>query len=184
MSGIKISKMEALAELFDNGWTTVQYKKNRKRSKACNALRHPSWHDIEEAKKLCTPEGIQSTDTEVSISMQSAINHQLTKILKDEDLVKRMENLVKLYPNYSIELDVKEGADGSSMYSPCKNSKFDDRSLFCSNLVPLFIAFIDNDTGESVNIWTNKFANSAFGVIPLRWAFEKETTGMFQLIGF
>ena len=179
MSGIQISNMEALAELFDNGWTTVQYKKNRKRSKACNALRHPSWHDIEKAKKECTPTGIHSDEMSVTISMQDAINHQIAKIMKDQQLVEWMERLAEQYPNISFEMDVKEGADGSSQYSPSKNSHFDDKSLFASNMVPLFISAIDNDTEESTIIWANKFANSALGVIPLRWAFEKETTGMF-----
>ena len=180
MLGIEVSNIEALAELFDYGWTSVQYKKNRKKSKKCNALRHPSWHKIVEAKKQCTPEGIESDDSAVWVSMQNALNHQTKKITKDRTLVKQMEDLAR-GKNISFEMDVKFGSDGSSQFAPARNSTVDDTSLFASNCVPLFIAAIDNDTGESVNVWSNRFANSALGVMPLRWAFEKETTGRFSL---
>ena len=178
MLGIILSKKEALAELFEFGWTTVQYKKNRKKSKRCNALRHPSWHKIVKAKKECTPDGIESDERSVWVPMQNALNHQTTKIMKDKELVKQMENLAK-DRNVTFEMDVKYGSDGSSQYSPSKNATFDETSLFTSNLLPLFITAIDQDTGESVNIWANKFANSALGVCPLRWAYEKESTGRF-----
>ena len=91
-----------------------------------------------------------------------------------------MENLIELLFKEVIKfiLKYKYGADGTSGMSHYKNSTIKDKSLFASNLVPLFIEAIDIESGKSVNVWANPFANSALGVVPLRWSFEKETTGM------
>ena len=164
--------------MFEFGWSAEQYRKNRKRSKKYNALRHPSWHEIEAAKKECTPDGIECSEAEVKLSMQNALNHRLGKILKDKELVEKMQALKAKYPNVRFEMTLKYGADSSSAQAQNKNARIDDSSLFASNMVLLFIEAQDDSTGKTLNLWANRFANSALGVCPLRYAFEKESTGI------
>ena len=156
---------------------TLQYKLLRKKSKSRNALTHPSWQTVNAAKAKCTPDGVVYEEREVRVPMKNAMHHQVKKILKDPELVKWMKKLKKKYPNIRFEMVYKWGADGSSAHSHYKFAKKQDSNIFASNCVPIFIEAIDSDSGETVNVWCNSFANSAFGVVPLRWAFEHETTG-------
>ena len=172
-----MSAMEALSEVIEFGWQATQYVKNRVKSKKANALRHPSWHEIKKAKKKCLPQGIVYGEKEVCVSIQNALYRQVSKILRDPDLLKWMHDLKAKHPNVRFHLRYKYGADGSSAQSHYKNSKIEDKTLFASNLVPLFIEAIDPVTEKCVNIWSNRFANSALGVVPIRWAFEPESTG-------
>ena len=174
--GIRISNIEALSEVIYFGWTQAKYKKNRKKSKARNACTHPSWHEIDKAKAQCTPPNINLQEREATISIKDAMYHQLSKILKDAGLVNRMKIMKRKNPNGKIVATYKYGGDGSSQYSHHRNAK-NDTKLFASNLVPILIDFVDEEAETSVNIWANHFANSAYGVVPLRWAFEGETTG-------
>ena len=170
--------MEALSEVIEFGWQAAQYTKNRVKSKKANALRHPSWHEIKKAMEKCLPEGISYGESEVSVSVQNALYRQVSKIMRDQDLLNWMKDLKAKYPNVRFFCKYKYGADGSGQQRHYKNSKINDKTMFASNMVPLFIEAIDTETGECVNVWSNRFANSALGVVPLRWAFEPESTGM------
>ena len=176
--GMMMSEMEALSEVIEFGWTSATYTKNRVRSKRANALRHPSWDQVRKAKKLCLPPGIEYHESFVSCPVQNVLHHHLSKILKDKEIVAWMKRLKESNRRIKFILKYKYGADGTSGMSHYKNSTIKDKSLFASNLVPLFIEAIDIESGKSVNVWANPFANSALGVVPLRWSFEKETTGM------
>ena len=174
--GIRISNIEALAEVIFFGWTEAKYKKMRKKTKQRNAQTHPSWHDVGKAKAKCIPANINLQERCASVSMKDALYHQISKILLEEDLVNRMKEMLRKNPNLKFELVFKWGADGSSSYAHYRNAK-NDTKIFASNLVPIFIIATDQVTGESENLWANYFANSAYGVVPLRWAFEEESTG-------
>ena len=161
-----------MADVIHGGMTEAQYKLNRKKMKKRNALTHPSWHDVDKAKAKCTPQGVVYEEREVRVPVKWTMYHQMFKILKDHRLVKWMQKLAK-NPNVRFELVFKWGADGSSAHSHYRNAK-NDSKIFASNAVPIFIEALDTETGECVNVWCNPFANSAFGVVPLRWAFEDE----------
>ena len=174
--GIRISNVEALADVIFFGWTEAKYKKMLKKSKQRNAQTHPSWHKVGKAKAKCIPANIDLQERCAKVSMKDALYHQISKILLEEDLVNRMKNLLEKNPSLKFELIYKYGADGSSSYAHYRNAK-NDTKIFASNLVPIFIIATDEVTGESENLWANYFANSAYGVVPLRWAFEEESTG-------
>ena len=113
--------------------------------------------------------------------MQDVLDHQLKKIvMKDQGIINWMKKLKKKYKNVRFELVFKFGADGSSAYSQLQTKDQNGSNIFTSCLVPLFIEARDPKTGKCVNVWANQFANSAFGVVPLRWSFEKETTGRIK----
>ena len=179
-----MSEMEALSEVIEFGWTAAQYTKNRKKSKKANALRHPSWHEIKKAKKKCLPDGIAYGESVVCVSMENALCRQVSKIFRDQDLLDWIKQLKAKHPNARVVCKFKYGADGSSAQSHYKNSKIKDNTLFASNMVPLFVEVTDPETGKSVNVWSNRFANSALGVVPLLWAFEPESTGMLTIVNF
>ena len=151
---------------------------NRKKSKKRNALVHPSWEELDKAKEQCSPQNINFGEREVSVSITDAMIHYMGKLIKDDTLYEKLVKMKRKNPNLKYELVYKWGADGASYFSHYKNAT-KDTSLFASNMVPTFIEAIDESTGESFNVWSNPFANSAYGVVPLRWAFEKETTGEF-----
>ena len=178
VSGIQISAIEALADHFEMGWTVAQYKKNRKKSKSRNALVYPSWEDVDAAQKLCNVplDKIQFGEHTVQASMQDVLDHQLMKI-KDQSIIDQLKKLQEKYPDVRFELVFKFGSDGSSSYSEHQNKDQNCSNLFASNLVPLFIEAKDPKSGKCLNVWANKFANSASGVCPLRWSWEKESTG-------
>ena len=160
------------------GWTVAQYKKNRMKSKRRNALVYPSWEDVDAVQKLCNVplEKIQFEEHCVQAKMQDVLDHQLMKI-KDRDIIDQMKKLQRKYPEVRFELVFKFGSDGSSSYSELQTKDQNCSNLFASNLVPLFIEAKDPKSGKCLNLWANKFANSFYGVCPLRWSWEKETTG-------
>ena len=179
--GIRVSNIEALADVIHQGWTQAKYKSHRKKSKKRNAPVYPSWEEVMKAKEECTPPNIDFQERVVTVSMQDTMLHYMKKLMKDDGLVNRLKKMKGKNPNLVYEMVYKWGADGASQFSHYKNCK-DDTSMFASNMVPTFIEAIDPTTEQSFNVWSNPFANSAYGVIPLRWAFEKETTGMFSLV--
>ena len=158
------------------GWTQAKYKLHRKKSKKRNALVHPSWEELDKAKAECSPENIEFGEREVTVPLKDAMTHFMRKLIKDDALFQRLLKMKSKNPNLRYELVYKYGADGASYFSHYKNAT-QDTSLFASNMVPTFIEAIDDSTEKSWNVWSNPFANSAYGVVPLRWAFEKETTG-------
>ena len=172
-----------MADHLEMNWTVEQYKKNRKKSKKRNALVYPSWEDVDKAQHLCNVpvEKIQFKEHCVQAKMQDVLDHQLKKIImKDQGIINWMKKLKKKYKNVRFELVFKFGADGSSAYSQLQTKDQNGSNIFTSCLVPLFIEARDPKTGKCVNVWANQFANSAFGVVPLRWSFEKETTGRIK----
>ena len=165
-------------------WTVQQYKKNRKKSKGRNALVYPSWEDVDKAQHLCNVpvEKIEFKEHSAKAKMQDVLDHQMKKIVtKDQGIITWMKDIKKKYKKAKFEMVFKYGADGSSSHSQLQTKDQNGSNIFTSCLVPLFIEAMDPKSGKSVNIWANVFANSAFGVVPLRWSFEKETTGRFRL---
>ena len=131
---------------------------------------------IDKAKDQCTPPNIKLEEREATISIKDAMHHQIGKLLKDPALVEQMKMYKRENPNGKVVVTYKYGGDGSSQYSHHRNAT-NDTKIFASNLVPILIDFVDEDAETSINLWANHFANSAYGVVPLRWAFEGETTG-------
>ena len=173
-----LSGIEALADHLEMGWTVEQYKKNRMKSKTRNALVYPSWKIVDQAQQTCNVplEKIEFTENCATAKMQDVLDHQTKKIV-DQDLIDWMHKLKRKYPNVRFDLIFKFGGDGASAFSQFQTKDQNGSNIFTSNLVPLFIEAKDEDTGKCLQIWANNFANSAFGVVPLRWCFEKEDTG-------
>ena len=117
---VVFTPQEALALIIEMNLSRNRYRRLRKNCKNRNANLFPSYDPgVTEYMKKCKPEKIDFTKTdEVSVPMQSAIDHQILNILALPSVVKKHSDLKeqcqKSGLDYDLKLFFKYGADGTS----------------------------------------------------------------------
>ena len=173
---IPYTNLEALALIIRLHFTKDQYQHLRKGSKQRNACLYPAYNYVVKTKKLCQPQNIQFFEDEAKVSMQSTLNHQISKILSLKSVQEKLQPLLESYSDLKASLYVKYGADGSTNHSQYQfMDACGQNAMFVSALAPIQI-IITLPNNERVQIYENKMHNSPYGMCPLRYKFEKETT--------
>ena len=169
-----------MADLFELKLTQAQYQATRNKGLARGANTYPSYKDVQDAKKEATPDGIKVKPKSVQVSMQHVLDHQIRRILKDKKLVSRIEQLAAI-PGVKFKFYFKYGADGMSALSQMQSADaIGHGNLFASALITLNLV-AEKGKGKKKTravIFSNPLPNSALSVVPLRWAWEKESTGI------
>ena len=168
-----------MADLFELKLTQAQYQATRNKGLARGANTYPSYKDVQQAKEDATPNGIKVKPKSVEVSLQQVLDHQLRRILKDEATIARIKQLAVI-PGVKFWFYFKYGSDGMSALSQmqCKDA-IGHGNLFASSLITINLVAKTKkgrNTRRAV-IFSNPLPNSALSVIPIRWAWEKETTG-------
>ena len=118
---------EALALIIELGLSSRKYTKLRKKAKKKHAHFLPSYDPaVTNCMKKCKPKDIDLTkQDEVSVPMQSALDHQMLNILELPSVVKKHDELKVQCENsgldYELKLFFKYGADGTSHQSQYQN---------------------------------------------------------------
>lgn len=170
-----LSPEEALSMFVEAKLTRKQYNVIRSYDKK----RFPSYKIIQQAKKDCYPckEDITVTDTLVNISLQSLVDHTVSRLIEvQRDVFENINDLSNL------NILFKWGFDGSSGHSQYKqkflcDSNASDASIFISCMVPLQIisgnpGFSDKD---KTVIWQNPKSSSTRYCRPIRFQFRHES---------
>ena len=113
---IVMTPEECLATVLEMKLTVGKYKSFRKKQKYRNAKIFVSWHDVLKVKKKCEPKDIDSKTKVgvVQVPMQSAVNHQLTKIMEKPYVRERYNDLLKSGRQFKLTMYGKYGADGTT----------------------------------------------------------------------
>ena len=175
------SDFEALGDFIELGLNKRTYQALRKKLKAKNALCYPSYDDMAAAKMKCIPDDsiiVDSMAGTIMISMQDALDMQLRGLVQNHNVLTKITKYSS-DPNAVITHWSKMGADSSTAQTQFQlDSNVDQNSLFISFLQPVGIKVTWKDKSRKPeNIWLNEMANSPFGVIYLRMAFENEDYG-------
>ena len=172
--------MEALAFFIELGLTQRSYQALRNKMKACNAVCIPSYRKVLQAKSTCIRDGSLMIDGEngvISMAMQDVLDWQLRGMAENERIVKKISVIAK-DPNAVVTMWSKTGADASTLQNQMQTKDAvgkDQNSLFSSFITPVCLqATWPDGSKEKENIFLNDMANSPYGVIYLRMAFEKE----------
>ena len=111
---IIMSPEECLATVIELKLTSRQYKNLRKKQKARHAKIFVSWHDILLVKRKCEPKNIDDTKVgEVSVPLQSVVDHQISKIMEKPYVRDRYDELLKSGRQFDLKMYGKYGADGT-----------------------------------------------------------------------
>ena len=94
--------------------TQRQYKKLRKKEKRNGAKLLVTWDKIRKVKKECEPEDID-TDTlgEVSVPLQSVVDHQSQEIMDLPEVKAKYEKLLESGKDFELVMFGKYGYDGT-----------------------------------------------------------------------
>ena len=162
---------EALALKIQCGLSDVQYQQIRNACIKQNADILPPLPSIMTAKKSCYPENQEIKETSAKITLQSMLDHTVTRILET-----CLDKIGQLRDNSVGTLHIKAGMDGASSQS-IYHQKFDEtdledgqhneESLFQTAVVPLKLLFDDSD------FWTNKTPSSSHYYRSLHLQYKK-----------
>ena len=126
---------------------------------------------------LCYPNDITITETSAEISLQSLLEHTVTRLCEvQEDVLKTLPDVVS-----NIDIAIKWGCDGAqqSVYrQKFSNGQSTDESLFSISMVPIQIYDV-NDNRKYV-IWQNPAPSSTRYCRPLKFVFAKETVDVVK----
>ena len=91
-----------------------------------------SWHDVLKVKKKCEPKDIDSKTKVgvVQVPMQSAVNHQLTKIMEKPYVRERYNDLLKSGRQFKLTMYGKYGADGTTTDADYQTADAGEYSIF------------------------------------------------------
>ena len=148
---------EALALKRQTDLCDIQYQMLRNSALSHNVKIYPSLNKLGEEMLKCYPEGVQFTEMSAKWSLQSMLNHAVTRII----------NMIDLSESYKVEMNgilyVKIGFDGASSQSIYKQ-KFDSHkfteellqedSLFSTAIVPLLFKI------ENIDFWKSSKCSS------------------------
>lgn len=118
---------EALALIIELGLSKNHYKRLRKKARNKHAHLYPAYDPaVTDFMKKCRPENIDfSKADEVSVPMQSTLDHQIQNILELPSVIKKhnelKEQCEKTGLDYELKLFFKYGADGTSDQSQYQN---------------------------------------------------------------
>ena len=112
------------------------------------------------------------------------MKHTATRILETDEMFTAIEERKKLINGQRLELDLhyKISCDGMGSLTqfqqkgPTLNK---DSHCVATMFCPLQLT-TQNDDGSTAVLFTNPYANSAWGQRPLRISYEKETKGKYH----
>ena len=94
--------------------TQRQYKKLRKKEKRNGAKLLVTWDKIRKVKKECEPENIdKDTPGEVSVPLQSVVDHQSQEIMDLPEVKAKYEKLLESGKEFELVMFGKYGYDGT-----------------------------------------------------------------------
>ena len=77
---------------------------------------YPSYKKIKKMKKICEPKDIKYEKDGVWVSIQSTLNHQVSRLLKlNPEIVEEMDSLKKQFPDVKFTFFYKYGAGKVSL---------------------------------------------------------------------
>ena len=166
---------EALALKTQTYLSDIQYQMLRNSALSHNVKIYPSLNKLGEEMLKCYLEGVQFTEMPAKCSLQSMLNHTVTRII----------NMIDLSESYKVEMNgilyVKIGFDGTSSQSIYKQ-KFDSHkfteellqedSLFSTAIVPLLFKI------ENIDFWKNSKCSSCHFCRPLHLQYKKERSAL------
>ena len=177
---VMMSAEDALALKMQCDLSDGQYQLLRNASLKHNADIFPTLHSILTAKSACYPEDTEITETSARCSLQSMVDHTVSRILELSSDVLEEEEVEK---DPSGVLYMKAGMDGASSQS-VYNQKFDEtdleagkyheESLFQTAIVPLKLVI------SGVDVWVNQKPSSSHFCRPLQLQYQKETKEVIQ----
>ena len=89
-----MSPAEALAVMIKMNLTVRNYRLMRENALDKGHDIYPSYDQVAEMKKLCTPEGIKYSEDEAVVSMESLLNHRISRVLSlNPDLMDEMNRI-------------------------------------------------------------------------------------------
>ncbi|GBM12359.1 hypothetical protein AVEN_211549-1 [Araneus ventricosus] len=71
---------QALVLMVDNGLSTRQYQRIREQAENLNCKMYTPYHKVKEAKQLCYPHSISVTETSAEITLQTLVDHNVSRI--------------------------------------------------------------------------------------------------------
>ena len=182
---------EALALLISLKLSRHQYETLRKILKSKHALCIPSYKVVRATKKLCVPKSRENPTEfafkiekreghlELNIGIQDVLDHQTERILLCQTLV---DSILQFAKDTEAEFTLwsKYGCDSATAHSVYQTKDcIEHGSIFTSYLTPVALEVTwQNSNRKPVNLWINEMANSPYGSIYIRIAFEKENDGM------
>ncbi|GBM95719.1 hypothetical protein AVEN_31630-1 [Araneus ventricosus] len=89
--------------MVDNGSSTRQYQRILELAENLNCKLYPSYYKVKEANQLCCPHSISVTETSAEITLQTLVDHT----------VSRTTEKLRLSTNNAFEVIMKWGCDGS-----------------------------------------------------------------------
>ena len=170
---VMMSPEDALALKIQCDLSDSQYQLLRNASLKQNADIFPTLHNILDVKANCYPEHIEITETSAKCSLQSMLDHTLSRIVKqDEDMMNEVGS------GSTGTLYLKAGMDGASSQSiynqrfeetDLEVGKLNEESLFQTAVVPLKLVLNEK------TVWVNSKPNSSHFCRPLHLQYKKET---------
>ncbi|GBL72171.1 hypothetical protein AVEN_115160-1 [Araneus ventricosus] len=103
----KLEKQE-LVLIVDNGLSTLQYQRILEHAENLNCKLYPSHHKVKEAKRLCCPHSISVTETSAELTMQTFVDHIVSRICHIEFVAEKL----RLSTNTAFKV-LKWECDGS-----------------------------------------------------------------------
>ncbi|GBN29823.1 hypothetical protein AVEN_129084-1 [Araneus ventricosus] len=94
---------QALVLMVDNGFSTRQYQRILEHAENLNCKLYPSYHKVKEAKQVCCPHSISMTETSAEITLQTLVNHTVSRICHIEFVTEKL----RLSTNSAIEVIMK-----------------------------------------------------------------------------
>lgn len=163
-----IRSSAALAMMMDADLTKYQYEsiKHFLKEEGYDIL--PSYAKVKDEKENCYPNDIQISDKDASVSLQSLLDHTISRLFKtfSNQEINGMEETM-------LTLTSKWGCDGSSghvEYNQSLAADVSDKNLLLASLVPLSL---QSTAGEEY--WRNKTPSSTRYCRPIQFEFAKET---------
>ena len=75
-----MSPAEALALIIKMNMTVRNYRLLRENALEKGHDIYPSYDAVDEMKKLCMPEGVEFSEDEAKVSMESLLNHRISRV--------------------------------------------------------------------------------------------------------
>ncbi|GBO14644.1 hypothetical protein AVEN_207351-1 [Araneus ventricosus] len=170
-----LSPEQALVLMVDNGLSTRQYQRIREQAENLNCKLYPPYHKVKESKQLCYPHGISVTKTSAEITLQTVVDHTVSRICHIEFVTEKL----RLSTNTTFEVIMKWGCDGSEQTR--YKQKFSEESFSDENLFSICVVSrqIHSSTDDSKSvIWKNPVPSSIKYCRPIKFIFAKESTDL------
>ncbi|GBM41161.1 hypothetical protein AVEN_98704-1 [Araneus ventricosus] len=94
---------QALVLMVDNGLSTRQYQRILEHAENLDCKLYPSYHKVKEAKQLCCPHSISVTETLAEITLQTLVDHTVSRICHIEFVTQKL----RLSTNNAFEVIMK-----------------------------------------------------------------------------